>query len=94
MSSRVRAEKDGEHFPGSAVGENGNLVTKPIHILHKEQGHSALQFGPAITSSPLMPVGRGAKYDSLPFLKHCIHEAATFNFICKKTKKKITKAVP
>lgn len=42
MSSHERAEKDGERFPGSAVGENGNLVTKPIHILHEQQGHSAL----------------------------------------------------
>lgn len=75
MSSCVHAEKDGEHFPGSAVGETGNLLTNPNHILHKEQGHGALQCGPAIASSPLMPVGRGAKHDSLPFLKHCIHEA-------------------
>lgn len=75
MSSREHAEKDGEHFSGGAVSENGNLVTKPIHIRHKEQGHGALQFGPVISSSSSMPVGLGAKYDSLPFLKHCIHEA-------------------
>lgn len=50
-------------------------MAKPVPILHKEQGHSALRFGPVISSPPAMPVGLGAKYDSLPLLKRCIHEA-------------------